>query len=62
MNRWAGRGQQALKEVVEMMSALAQGDLTKRIDGDYRGELQRLKDDSNATAEKLAARRQTARA
>ncbi|HVR65234.1 MAG TPA: HAMP domain-containing protein, partial [Verrucomicrobiae bacterium] len=55
MNRWADAVSKALKEVVEMMSALAQGDLTKRIDGDYRGELQRLKDDSNATAEKLAA-------
>jgi methyl-accepting chemotaxis protein len=55
MNRWADAVSKALNEVVEMMSALAQGDLTKRIDGDYRGELQRLKDDSNATAEKLAA-------
>ena len=55
MNRWADAVSKALKEVVEMMSALAQGDLTKRIDGDYRGELQRLKDDSNVTAEKLAA-------
>jgi methyl-accepting chemotaxis protein len=55
MNRWADAVSKALNEVVEMMSALAQGDLTKRIDGDYRGELRRLKDDSNATAEKLAA-------
>jgi methyl-accepting chemotaxis protein len=55
MNRWADAVGKALNEVVEMMSALAQGDLTKRIDGDYRGELRRLTEDSNATAEKLAA-------
>jgi methyl-accepting chemotaxis protein len=55
MNRWADAVSNALNEVVEMMSAMAQGDLTTRIDGDYRGELLRLKNDSNATAEKLAA-------
>ncbi|HEY7687416.1 MAG TPA: methyl-accepting chemotaxis protein, partial [Dongiaceae bacterium] len=55
MNRWADAVGNALNEVVEMMSALARGDLTTRINGDYRGELLRLKDDSNATAEKLAA-------
>jgi methyl-accepting chemotaxis protein len=55
MNRWADAVGAALGEVVGMMSALAQGDLTKRIEGDYRGDLLRLKNDSNATAEKLAA-------
>jgi methyl-accepting chemotaxis protein len=55
MNRWADAVANALNEVVEMMSALAQGDLTTRIEGDYRGELLRLKNDSNVTAEKLAA-------
>jgi methyl-accepting chemotaxis protein len=55
MNRWADAVAGALNEVVEMMSALAQGDLTTRIEGDYRGELLRLKNDSNGTAEKLAA-------
>jgi len=55
MNGWADAVSNALNEVVEMMSALARGDLTTRIDGDYRGELLRLKNDSNATAEKLAA-------
>ena len=37
-----------------MMAALADGNLSKRIVGDYRGDLLQLKSDCNATAEKLA--------
>jgi methyl-accepting chemotaxis protein len=44
----------ALSEVVQMMSALASGDLSKRIEGEYRGDLLRLKQDCNATADKLS--------
>ncbi|WP_374357997.1 PAS domain-containing protein, partial [Chitinimonas sp.] len=46
--------ERGLAEVVRMLGALAQGDLTQRIDGDYAGTFGQLKDDSNATAEKLA--------
>ena len=55
MNRFAETVSQALQQVVDVMSALARGDLTKRIEGDYRGDLMRLKTDTNATADKLAA-------
>jgi methyl-accepting chemotaxis protein len=55
MNQWAATVRGALGEVVEMMSAMAKGDLSKRIVGDYQGELLRLKTDANATAEQLGA-------
>ena len=54
MNRWADAVATALTEVVHVMSALAEGDLSKRVIGDYTGELLRLKSDTNGTAEKLA--------
>jgi methyl-accepting chemotaxis protein len=55
MNRWAEAVAAALGEVVEMMSAMAKGDLSKRITGNYQGNLLRLKSDANVTAEQLAA-------
>jgi methyl-accepting chemotaxis protein len=42
-----------LQEVVRMLEALARGDLTERIVNDYQGAFGQLRDDSNATAEKL---------
>ncbi|MFM9843955.1 MAG: methyl-accepting chemotaxis protein [Dongiaceae bacterium] len=54
MNRWAAGIASALTEVVEMMSGMAQGDLTRRIAGDYQGDLLRLKRDCNETADQLA--------
>jgi methyl-accepting chemotaxis protein len=42
-----------LNDLVTMFSALAQGDLTKRIDADYQGTFGQLKDDANAMAEQL---------
>ena len=55
MNRWADAVATALAEVVTVMSALADGDLSKRVNGEYTGEMLRLKADTNGTAEKLAA-------
>lgn len=55
MNRWAETVATALNEVMGMMSAMAQGDLSKRIAGGYQGDLLRLKNDCNTTAEKLCA-------
>ena len=55
MNRWADAVATALAEVVNVMSALADGDLSKRVSGNYTGEMLRLKTDTNGTAEKLAA-------
>ena len=54
MNRWAATMSAALEQVIQVMSGLARGDLSKRIEGDFRGDLLRLKTDTNATAEKLA--------
>jgi len=54
MNRWAQTVTSALAEVMEMMSGLARGDLSKRVEGDYQGDLLRLQRDCNETADKLA--------
>jgi methyl-accepting chemotaxis protein len=54
MNRWAQTVAAALTEVVDMMSGLARGDLSKRIAGEYQGDLLRLKQDCNQTAVQLA--------
>ncbi|MFZ3017470.1 MAG: methyl-accepting chemotaxis protein, partial [Gallionella sp.] len=45
---------QGLQEVVRMLEALARGDLTDRITNEYSGTFGQLKDDANATAEKLS--------
>ena len=42
-----------LQEVARMLGALSRGDLTERIANDYQGTFGQLRDDSNATAEKL---------
>jgi len=54
MNRWAETIKIALGEVLRMMSALAKGDLSIRITGEYAADLLQLKTDTNATADKLA--------
>ncbi|MEQ1517241.1 MAG: Tar ligand binding domain-containing protein, partial [Usitatibacteraceae bacterium] len=43
-----------LNEVVRVLGALANGDLTEKITNDYQGTFGRLKDDSNMTVEKLS--------
>ncbi len=55
MNRWAETIKVALGEVLRMMSALAQGDLSIRVTGEYEADLLQLQKDTNATADKLAA-------
>jgi methyl-accepting chemotaxis protein len=54
LNRLVGTVGSALTEVLTMMGSMAQGDLSKRIGGTYEGQFQKLKDDANLTAEKLA--------
>jgi methyl-accepting chemotaxis protein len=54
INRLGGTISAALSEVMAMMSGLARGDLSKRISGEYEGDLLRLKRDCNATADQLA--------
>lgn len=43
----------ALEEVGAMLNRLSNGDLTQKIDSDYQGVLGRLRDDANATVDKL---------
>lgn len=43
----------SLDEIATVLSALASGDLTKNIDGDYAGMFKQIKDDTNATVESL---------
>ena len=42
-----------LSETVRIMSALANGDLTARMTGEYQGSFLRLKEDANAMAEQI---------
>ncbi|KZN38098.1 methyl-accepting chemotaxis protein [Pseudoalteromonas luteoviolacea] len=43
----------ALDDVMQMLGSLAHGDLSKRITNEYQGKFGRLKEDTNATADKL---------
>jgi methyl-accepting chemotaxis protein len=45
----------ALSDLVEMLAALAKGDLTKRITSDYKGDFAVLKDNANTTAQEIGA-------
>jgi methyl-accepting chemotaxis protein len=44
---------QALRDLVQMLSALSEGDLSERIVSDYQGDFATLKDNANATAERI---------
>jgi len=54
LNGLVGTVRGALTEVMELMSRLSKGDLSKRIAGTYRGDLAKLKDDSNAMVDQLS--------
>ena len=45
--------QGGLSDVAGVLAGLAEGDLTRRIDRDYKGTFGQLRDDSNATVESL---------
>ena len=55
MNRWAETVNKALVDVAFVMSAFAQGDLTKRIEGEYTGVLLNLKTDANRMGAQMGA-------
>jgi methyl-accepting chemotaxis protein len=44
-----------LSQTVRMMSALASGDLTQRVEGEFKGSFLRLKTDANTMADKIRA-------
>ena len=53
MNELAETSGRSLQDVVDFLSALAGGNLAKRIQGDHRGMFGQIKDDANRTAERL---------
>ncbi|HEY6896214.1 MAG TPA: methyl-accepting chemotaxis protein [Rhodocyclaceae bacterium] len=53
MNQLMTTSAQGLNAVAEVLGALAQGDLTRQVDGDYQGTFGQLKDDTNTTVERL---------
>ncbi len=54
INRLVETVEQGLGENCSALAALARGDLTGQVEGNYRGAFQNLKDSTNATTEKLA--------
>jgi methyl-accepting chemotaxis protein len=55
MNELLATVDRGLTETVEIMAALAEGDLTKRMAGDYQGSFLKLKEDANRMAEQIGA-------
>ncbi|WP_027149860.1 methyl-accepting chemotaxis protein [Methylobacter tundripaludum] len=53
LNQMLYTSETGLKEVVRVLGALSCGDLTETITNDYQGTFGQLKDNSNATVEKL---------
>jgi len=53
LNQIVGIAEGVIGDTVQILDALAHGDLTKRITTDYQGSFDKLKRDANATAEKL---------
>ncbi|WP_371370258.1 methyl-accepting chemotaxis protein [Pseudomonas sp. QL9] len=54
LNSLVETADKGLKDVSRMLAALAQGDLTQRIEADYQGTFGELKDYSNNTAQSLS--------
>ena len=54
INRLLDTTADGLGDVVRVLGALAHGDLTQRIEADYRGTFGTMKDDANLTVEQLA--------
>lgn len=53
MNQLMATSEQGLNDVSDLLAAFAEGDLTQRIQRDYKGLFGQLKDSANATAENL---------
>ena len=55
LNQLMSTADQGLNDTVRVLGALAEGDLTKRIEADYQGTFGQLKEYSNKTAESLSS-------
>jgi len=53
INTLVSTSEVGLNDVVHLLGALAQGDLTESINGDYQGTFGQLKNDANTTVEQL---------
>jgi len=53
INQVLNFNQLAIEDIMRILTALAQGDLTQQIENDYRGAFEQLKNDINATIAKL---------
>ncbi len=53
LNQWAGIVSAAFAQVNKVMGALASGDLTARMDGNYKGDLLQLKTDVNRMGDEV---------
>ena len=54
MNQLAGLVDSALADLARMLGAVAEGDLTQRLNGKYEGALGELQESANQTAERLS--------
>lgn len=54
MNKLMQTSEQGLQDVARVLAAMAHGDLSQRIETEYGGSFGELKQDANATCEKLA--------
>ena len=54
INRLVETSERGLNDIARVLKALSSGDLTHRIDADYQGLFGQLKDDTNATSERLS--------
>jgi methyl-accepting chemotaxis protein len=54
MNHVMENSERGLNEVADVLAAFAEGNLTRRMDGNYQGLFGKVKDSANATAENLA--------
>ncbi|MDP3845336.1 MAG: methyl-accepting chemotaxis protein [Pseudomonas sp.] len=55
LNQLMATSDKGLKDVVRVLGALAEGNLTQRIDAEYQGTFGQLKDYSNETAQSLSS-------
>jgi methyl-accepting chemotaxis protein len=53
LNTLMARAEQGLGDVGRMLGSLADGDLTARMEGEYRGLFAKMRDDAHATAQRL---------
>ncbi len=53
MNELIGVCEEAISSTIDVLSGLAQGDLTRKIEGDFQGSFSRLQQDVNSTIDRL---------